>query len=182
VRALLLAAIIGAATPSYDIVELPDGKGGIGSDDLRFSPELHRVLVPAGRSGRLDLVDPMTRAVEEIPGFSGANAAARGHSEGTTSADGGDGLVFASDRTRRTLAVVDPRARHIVSEVELGGGPDYVRWVEALREVWVTEPDEQRTPGKAGCWCSRTRLEAIRGSRPSLLPSRFRGGRGCTRE
>lgn len=143
-HALLLAGMIVAAMSPAGVIELPDGAGGIGFDDLRFSPELRRVLVPAGRSGRLDLVDPATRVVEDIPGFSGTKAAVRGHSEGTTSADSGDGLVFASDRTRRIVAVVDPKAKRIVSEVQLGGAPDYVRWVEPLHEVWVTEPDEKK--------------------------------------
>ena len=142
--ALLVVGMVVATTAPLEIIELPGGAGGIGFDDLRFSPELRRVLVPAGRTGRLDLVDPRTRAVEEVGGFSASTPGDRGHSEGTTSADSGKGLVFASDRTRRTLAVVDPQAKRIVAEIRLGGGPDYVRWVEPLREVWVTEPDEKQ--------------------------------------
>lgn len=139
---LLIPLLVGAT--ALEAIELPDAAAGIGFDDLRFSPELHRLLVPAGRSGRLDLVDPRTGAVEEIGGFSSSRAAGRGHAEGTTSADAGGGYVFASDRTRRSLAVVDPATRRIVAEARLGGGPDYVRWVEPLHEVWVTEPDQQR--------------------------------------
>lgn len=30
--------------------------------------------------------------------------------------------------------------KQLVATARLGGGPDYVRWVEPLREVWVTEP------------------------------------------
>src|SRR6267142_3892860 len=41
-------------------VELPAGGPGIGFDDLRFSAALKRLLVPAGRSGNLDLIDPAT--------------------------------------------------------------------------------------------------------------------------
>jgi DNA-binding beta-propeller fold protein YncE len=138
--ALLLHA---AGAPAAAPLPLPGGEGGIGFDDLRWAPALGRVLVPAGRSGRLDLVAPRTRAIEEVPGFSAARGGSRGHSQGTTSADAGGGLVFASDRTRRVVAVVDARARRILSEARLAGAPDYVRWVEPLREVWVTEPGEQ---------------------------------------
>ena len=137
--ALVLLGAAGTLTP----LALPGGEGGIGFDDLRFSPELHRLLVPAGASGRLDLVDPKTQAVSEIAGFSTSPQRERGHSQGTTSADSGDGLIFASDRTAGTLAIVDPAAQRIVGSVKLGGAPDYVRWVAPLREVWVSEPDSK---------------------------------------
>ena len=133
---LVLLGAAGILTP----LALPGGEGGIGFDDLRFSPELHKLLVPAGASGRLDLVDPKTQGVSEIAGFSTSPQRERGHSQGTTSADSGDGLIFASDRTAGTLAIVDPAAKRILSSVKLGGAPDYVRWVAPLREVWVSEP------------------------------------------
>ena len=133
---LVLLGAAGTLTP----LALPGGEGGIGFDDLRFSLELHKLLVPAGASGRLDLVDPKTQGISEIAGFSTSPQRERGHSQGTTSADSGDGLIFASDRTAGTLAIVDPAAKRIVSSVKLGGAPDYVRWVAPLREVWVSEP------------------------------------------
>jgi hypothetical protein len=133
---LVLLGAAGTLTP----LALPAGEGGIGFDDLRFSPELHKLLVPAGASGRLDLVDPKTQGISEIAGFSTSPQRERGHSQGTTSADSGDGLIFASDRTAGTLAIVDPAAKRIVGSVKLGGAPDYVRWVAPLREVWVSEP------------------------------------------
>jgi hypothetical protein len=139
--AVLLAAPGGPAATSA--LAMPGGEAGIGFDDLRFSKELDRVLVPAGRTGRLDLVDPRTLAVESVEGFSRSDSTTRGHGDGTTSADAGDGFVFAVDRTDRTLAVVDPRERRIVARARLGGSPDYVRWVGATREVWVTEPDRE---------------------------------------
>ncbi|BDG05210.1 YncE family protein [Anaeromyxobacter oryzae] len=137
---LLLAAVLAAA--AVEPIPLPGGDGGIGFDDVRFSPELERVIVPAGRSGRLDLLDPRTRALETIAGFSTAPGGPRGHSQGTTSADFGGGWLFASDRTRRSLVVIDARARRIVARAPLAGAPDYVRWVAPLREVWVTEPGD----------------------------------------
>ncbi len=141
--AALLAAAPAPAAASQPPLPLPGGEAGIGLDDLRFSRELGRRLVPAGRTGRLDLVDPRSRAIEPVEGFTRTGARTRGHGDGTTSADAGDGLVFAIDRTDRTLVAVDPRERRIVARTTLGGGPDYVRWVEATREVWVTEPSRE---------------------------------------
>jgi hypothetical protein len=142
-KAIATVVTLLAAGASVTAIVLPGSEGGIGFDDLRYSPELHKLLVPAGRTGRLDLVDPKTHAVEAIAGFSGARENARGHSQGTTSADSGEGLIFASDRADRTVVVVDPAKKQIVARANLAGGPDYVRWVAPLREVWVSEPDRK---------------------------------------
>jgi len=141
---LFLAAVLFAAGGTVDPLALPGTEGSIGFDDLRYSPELHKLLVPGGRSGRLYLVDRDSRAVETVAGFSASAEGARGHSEGTTSAESGEGLVFASDRSQRALVVVDPASRRIVARVKLGGVPDYVRWVAPSSEVWVTEPGAKR--------------------------------------
>lgn len=130
-------------------LELPHGAPGIGFDDLRFSPALGRVLVPAGRSGRLDLVDPESGAFDDVPGFSEQPTYSGGHDDGVTSADAAHGVIFATDRTTRRLAVIDPASRVIERSVPLAGHPDYVRFVEASAlppagEVWVTEPDDDQ--------------------------------------
>jgi hypothetical protein len=116
--------------------------GGIGFDDLGFAAGARKVLAPAGRTGRLDLIDPDAKAVTAVDGFTSSSGAyGGGHGQGTTSADEGRGLVFAIDRGARSLDVVDPSAHAIVAQAKLGGGPDYVRWVEATGEIWVSEPD-----------------------------------------
>jgi hypothetical protein len=135
--------------PSADAAQatalvLPDGAGGIGFDDLRFSSRLHRVLAPAGRTGKLDLIDPATQAIESIDGFSSEKSFGGGHGEGTTSVDDGAGHLFASDRGRIEVAIIDPAAKQITSTAKLAGSPDYVRWVEPLHEVWVTEPGKKQ--------------------------------------
>ena len=123
---------------------LPGGAGGIGFDDLGFSPVLHRVLAPAGRTGTLDLIDPASRAIESIAGFSTDATFGGGHGEGTTSVDEGGGFLFATDRGRAQIAIVDPVAKSIVGTVKLAGTPDYVRWIDPVKEVWVTEPGKKQ--------------------------------------
>src|SRR5215469_10222979 len=123
---------------------LPNGAGGIGFDDMGFVPSLHKVLVPAGRSGNLDLVDPDTLAVTAIGGFSSASAFGGGHGQGVTSADAGRGLLFATDRDAKRLNVIDPTTRSVVATAPLASGPDYVRFVATTGEVWVTEPGAHR--------------------------------------
>jgi len=155
---LLAAAHRGAAgagdkgqrkpAPAVDLrtlpVPLPGGDGGIGFDDLGFARGLGKLLVPAGRTGNLNLVDPASRQIVPIGGFSSQRSFGKGHGEGTTSADYGRGLIFATDRTARKLVVLDPGARTVVAKADLAGSPDYVRWVEPSGEIWVTQPDSDR--------------------------------------
>jgi DNA-binding beta-propeller fold protein YncE len=150
-RSALFLVVLGAtAIAKPEIAKptklaLPGGEGGIGFDDLMFSPTLHRVIAPAGRTGKLDLIDPKTQKVESIAGFStDADKFGGGHGQGTTSADVGGGLIFASDRSRGDVEIVDSKTAKIVGSVKLAGGPDYVRWVEPAGEVWVTEPGKKQ--------------------------------------
>jgi len=144
--ATLAALLLTALADEPLVVPLPGGEPGIGFDDLRFIPALGgRILVPAGRSGRLVLLDAATGAVAEtIEGFGAKPAFDGGHGDGPTSAELADGWLCVTDRTTRELSVVDPATRRIVARAPLGAEPDYVRWVAATRELWVTEPDAER--------------------------------------
>jgi DNA-binding beta-propeller fold protein YncE len=137
-----MAAVSASAgqAQSTTALTIPGGSGGIGFDDLGFSPELHKVIVPAGRTGKIILIDPASKKMEEIGGFSSQTSFAGGHGEGVTSADVGRGALFATDRDEKTLDLVDPVAKKILAKTKLAAGPDYVRYVAATNEVWVTEP------------------------------------------
>ena len=120
-----------------------DGKG-IGFDDLRYSPSLHRVLVPAGRTGTIVLVDPANHQGSSIAGLAAKESYAGGHGEGTTSIDEGEGALFAIDRTSLQVVIIDPVGRRVIASAALGAAPDYVRYVALTRELWITEPDSER--------------------------------------
>ena len=124
-------------------VALPGGERGIGFDDLRFAAAIGKVVAPAGGTGTLALIDPRTDAVTAIAGF-GTAAATGGHENGTTSADEGAGFLFAIDRTKLKVVVIAETSHAIVGRAALASSPDYVRWVEATRELWITEPDADR--------------------------------------
>jgi len=72
--AIALVAAGEAITPKP--LPLPGGQSGIGFDDMGFAPSIHKVLVPAGRSGNLDLIDPDTKQVTAIGGFSSRKSSA----------------------------------------------------------------------------------------------------------
>ena len=125
-------------------VSLPGGSGGIGFDDLQFSRSLDLVLVPGGRTGNLDLVDPRTASVTSISGFSMSTGYKGGHGEGITSVSQGEGKLYVTDRSSRALCVVDATTRKIVARTKLAASPDYVRYVAPTHEIWVTEPDKDQ--------------------------------------
>lgn len=144
---LLLAGLISnplLADVKPTAVSLRGGQQGIGFDDLAFAFSLGKVLVPGGQTGKIYIIDPATSQVTSIDGLSVRNSYAGGHGEGTTSADAGQGLIFAIDRTKRTVNIIDPSVGKIVDLAALSADPDYVRFVEKTNELWVTEPDAER--------------------------------------
>lgn len=148
--AILAGCLLGAARSGAGEMAqattllIPGGTGGIGFDDLRYSVELHRVIVPAGRTGKIFLVDPGSHQMDEIAGFSTQSRFGGGHGEGVTSANVGRGAIFATDHDTKTLNLVDPVSKQILAKTKLAAGPDYVRFVRSTNEVWVTEPQAQQ--------------------------------------
>ena len=122
-------------------VAVPGAAPGVGFDDMRFSAALSQLLVPAGRTGDLDLVDPSSEGIASVAGFSSQATYEADSSFGVTSADEGNGIVYATDRTRMTLARVDPWSRTITATLTLASTPRDVRYVAPTNEVWITEPD-----------------------------------------
>ena len=137
---LMVAAFAALSTPTFP----GSTRQGIGFDDLGFAPTLRRVMVPGGSTGKLALIDPDSQKIEVIGGFSERTGYSGGHGEGITSSDADRGLMYVTDRSARILDVVDPQAKKIVATARLASGPDYVRFVPATNEVWVTEPSAER--------------------------------------
>ena len=143
--ALLLIAAAACAQPfAGETIAIAKDKKGIGFDDLGYSPSLHRVLVPAGRTGTIVLIDSSNHGTTTIGGFSTETSYGGGHGEGTTSVDEGEGALYAIDRTSQQVVIIDLASRRVVVRAPLAAAPDYVRYVAATRELWVTEPDAGR--------------------------------------
>ncbi len=139
---LMLLAVFAACTGTEAgaAAPIPGGSTGIGFDDLRYSPTLHAVLAPGGRAGVLAMIDADTRAVTTVSGLTTSESYDGSHDVGATSVDEGRGLLFVTDRTTQELHVIDPKARTILSSLSLSASPDYVRYVAATNEVWISEP------------------------------------------
>ena len=117
-----------------EAVSLTGGEQGSGFDDIVYAPALRQIIVPAAQTGRVYLIDPATRSHESCGVWQGR----------TTSADAGDGYVFAADRTHSAVKVLDPKLHKVVASATLEMEPDIVRYVPPTHEVWVTEEDPQK--------------------------------------
>lgn len=177
--ALGLQADANLSTPG-EFLDLPGGSDGIGFDDLQFSESLEKVLVPGGRTGELFLVDPKTRSVSSIGGFSPSKTFRGGHGEGITSVSQDEKHLYVTDRTTLLLLVVDPSSKRITARVNLAASPDYVRYIEPTHEVWVTEPDKDqievfRLSDPAGSAPTHAALIPIKNGPESLVVDATRG-------
>jgi DNA-binding beta-propeller fold protein YncE len=141
---LLFSIVVNCEQATSKTVSMPGGSGGIGFDDIQYSSAMKKVLVPSGRTGMLNLVDPVSLAVTSISGFSSAKDFKGGHGEGITSVAEGQGILFVTDRSSLKLNVLDPNSKKIIATAALGSSPDYVRFLPTLNEVWVTEPDSDQ--------------------------------------
>jgi len=145
VGAILAAIAAGAAgQPAPDAIPVPGGANGVGFDDLAYSPELRRVIIPAAGTGSILLVDPADWRISSFSGLSEKRTYQGGHDDGVTSADAGRGYLFAVDRTAKRLLVIHPEDGRVATSARLAGSPDYVRFVAPTGEVWVTEPDDEK--------------------------------------
>ena len=69
-----------------------------------------------------------------------AAATARARRRSTTAAASCSRPIAVATRS----SIVDPTAKKITGTAKLAGNPDYVRWVEPAKEVWVTEPGKKQ--------------------------------------
>ena len=121
-------------------VALPDGAPGIEFDDIQWGPTLRRVIVPAGRSGKVDLIDPDTSEVTALSGLSATSTYKAGTRYGSTSATEVGNYIAALDQTTAKLYIFDPTKKVSVLSVTLKAAPDYVYYVKPTGQLYLTAP------------------------------------------
>src|SRR4030095_12398780 len=89
--AWLWGVLVLRAQPAPPSIPIPGGEAGVGFDDLRYSTSLGRLIVPAGRTGAIVLVDPKTWAVTRIGGFASSAEVECGGRGGAKAGGGGRG-------------------------------------------------------------------------------------------
>jgi DNA-binding beta-propeller fold protein YncE len=135
---LLLTLVLAAADAgTTTFITLP-GTAPISMDYLAFDEATDRLWVPAGSSGRIDVIDGTTGAVSEIAGQPTVKRGER--VAGASSASAGEGVVFVGSRADSSICAFDAKTLAKVGCVTLDASPDGVAWVAPTREVWVTAP------------------------------------------
>jgi len=151
-RILLILIVLASMNPllaqsstllKATVMPIAHGKGGIRFDYFAFSPQLHKILIPAGQTGKLYLIDPTSFEMNSIGGFTSSPEWQKGQEIGITAADEGEGFIFVADHGSQQLDVVDVRTKKIVAKAPLALDVDILRYVKINHEVWATEPDDK---------------------------------------
>jgi DNA-binding beta-propeller fold protein YncE len=135
-----------AAAASVHAILLPEApKEGVFMDYLAYDRAHHRVWVPAGNTGSVDVVDTITQSVVQIKGFPTAQVERNGirRTVGPSSATVGKGVVYVGNRGNASVCAVDAESLHIERCVTLASMPDALAYVASTREVWVTTPRDR---------------------------------------
>lgn len=126
-------------------IDIPGAEGGVSFNDITYSPKLNKVIIPSGGTGQTVLIDPETGATRSVGLLRpGSTYVKGGPFQGVNSADEGEGVIFMMDRATRILSAWDIEKNEIISSTPLASNPDFIRYSEPTKEVWVTEPDMAR--------------------------------------
>ncbi len=139
------AAVASAhAKPSHAIA-LPGATGAVFLDYLAYEPARDRVWVPAGGTGRVDVIDAKTEQLTPIDGFPTKEVERRGQKRlvGPSSATVGDGVVYVGNRGDSSVCAIDAATLAKQECVTLDASPDGLQYVAATKEVWVTTPRDK---------------------------------------
>jgi DNA-binding beta-propeller fold protein YncE len=99
------------------------------------------VWVPAGNTGRVDVIDVKTGAVAAIvEGFPTKDVERNGRKRtiGPSSVTIADGVVYVGNRGDDSICAIDAVSRVKGACVKLASMPDAIAWVRATKEVWAT--------------------------------------------
>jgi len=119
---------------------------GMFMDYLAYDRPRHRVWVPAGASGSVDVIDATTgELLMQVEGFPTAEMERHGQTRvvGPSSATIGDGVVYVGNRGDSTVCALDAVTPAKGACATLESMPDGIAYVAATREVWVTTPRDQ---------------------------------------
>jgi DNA-binding beta-propeller fold protein YncE len=153
-RIVLLVSVIGcghtsqtAAPPTaLRSIALPGAPAdGVFMDYLAYDRAHHRVWVPAGNTGSVDVIDVRSGAVTRIEGFPTQEMERRGKKRivGPSSATVAGSHVYVGNRGDSSVCAVDASSLVKAGCVTLDSMPDGLAYVAATHEVWVTTPRDK---------------------------------------
>jgi DNA-binding beta-propeller fold protein YncE len=101
--------------------------------------------VPAGNTGRVDIVDSVDQQVVSIGGFVTQEMERHGKKRvvGPSSVTVGDDMVYIGNRGDSSVCAVAAASLRLNGCVKLESMPDGLAYVRATKEVWVTTPRDK---------------------------------------
>lgn len=139
---LLAAPDVRPAAPAS--IALPGGPPAA-MDYLAYDAKADRLWVPAGNTGRVDVLEVKTGKLTAIAGFETSRVKGRDGAErtvGPSSATVGDGFVYVGNRAGFAICAVDAMTLEKRGCVTLASMPDGVAYVATTRELWITTPGD----------------------------------------
>lgn len=140
------SASASASSSSVRAIALPDAPAdGVFMDYLAYDRAHHRVWVPAGNTGKVDVVEVPSGAIAQVDGFPTKEMERKGRKRivGPSSATVGDGVVYVGNRGDSTVCAIDAASLRKGACATLASMPDGLAWIAAAKEVWVTTPRDQ---------------------------------------
>ena len=118
---------------------------GVFLDYLAYDSAHHNVWVPAGGTGKVDVIDAATGKLTSIEGFATKEMERRGQKRqvGPTSVTLGGGMAYVGNRGDSSICAFDSGSLAKQGCVTLDSMPDGLQYIAATKEVWVTTPRDQ---------------------------------------
>jgi DNA-binding beta-propeller fold protein YncE len=124
-------------------IALPGGPP-VAMDYLVYDARHHRIWVPAGNTGNVDVVDTATGTVTPIGGFVTRPSSRSGRPRmGPSSATVGDGVIWVGNRGDDKVCRFDAATLEKGTCLPLAAMPDGLAYVASTHEVWITTPHDQ---------------------------------------
>jgi len=119
--------------------------GGVFMDYIAYDRQHHRLWVPAGNTGSVDVVDTASDRITRVEGFPTAEFERGGtkRTVGPSSATVGEGVVYVGNRGDSSVCAVDAATLQKGACFKLDSMPDGLAYVAATREVWATTPRDK---------------------------------------
>jgi hypothetical protein len=115
----------------------------ISFDDFTYDSQLHRVIIPAGETGQVALIDPTNLQVQLISGFSRQVNSAN-PIIGTSSVAVAGGFLYGLDQETLSIKTIRLSTGELIASTPVQAAAEYIRFVSATNELWVTEKSLQQ--------------------------------------
>ncbi len=134
------------AASNLQSISLPGGTAGpVMMDYIAYDRTNKRVWVPAGNTGKVDVIELASGQVTPIDGFVTQEMERHGKKRtvGPSSATVGDGVVYVGNRGDSTVCAFEAHSLKKGACIKIDSMPDGLAYVAAAKEVWVTTPRDK---------------------------------------